>query len=119
MILGTLPSFATARPAASAAADASVGAPAALEDFTAILDAVIRERRAEAATALRRIVTLAISWGIPCPALSASLSYYDSMRTERLTANLIQAQRDFFGAHTYVRLDDPSLNVHTEWMQTS
>jgi 6-phosphogluconate dehydrogenase len=50
----------------------------------------------------------------PVPAFSASLAYYDSYRRERLPANLIQAQRDFFGAHTYERIDKPGI-FHTEW----
>ena len=50
------------------------------------------------------------------PAFSASLAYYDSLRTERLSANLLQAQRDFFGAHTYERVDRPAGQwFHTEW----
>jgi 6-phosphogluconate dehydrogenase len=67
--------------------------------------------------AWRRIVTTAINNGIPTPAFSASLAYYDSYRRERLPANLIQAQRDFFGAHTYERIDEPGKMVHTEWAE--
>jgi len=67
--------------------------------------------------AWRRVVTLAIANGIPTPAFSGSLAYYDSYRRERLPANLIQAQRDFFGAHTYERIDDPGKMVHTEWSE--
>lgn len=55
--------------------------------------------------AWRRIVTLCVATGVPCPALSASLSYFDSYRRENLPANLTQAQRDFFGGHTYERID--------------
>ena len=52
----------------------------------------------------------------PCPAFSASLGYYDSYRAERLPANLLQAQRDFFGAHTYERIDKPEGQFfHTDW----
>ncbi len=51
---------------------------------------------------------------MPCPALSASLDYFDAYRQERLPANLIQGQRDFFGAHTYQRIDKPGI-FHTEW----
>jgi 6-phosphogluconate dehydrogenase len=65
--------------------------------------------------AWRRVVTTAIQNGIATPAFSASLAYYDSYRRERLPANLIQAQRDFFGAHTYERSDAPGTFVHTEW----
>jgi 6-phosphogluconate dehydrogenase len=65
--------------------------------------------------AWRRVITTAIANGIPVPAFSASLAYYDSYRRERLPANLIQAQRDFFGAHTYERSDKPGIVVHAEW----
>jgi 6-phosphogluconate dehydrogenase len=62
------------------------------------------------------VVALAVSQGIPVPAFSASLAYYDSLRTERLSANLLQAQRDFFGAHTYERIDRPAGQwFHTDW----
>ena len=64
--------------------------------------------------ALRRVVTTAHELGIPVPGLSASLNYYDAYRSERLPANLIQAQRDYFGAHTYERIDKPG-KFHTEW----
>jgi 6-phosphogluconate dehydrogenase len=66
----------------------------------------------------REVVALAVSHGIPVPAFSASLAYYDSLRAERLPANLLQAQRDFFGAHTYERVDRPAGEFfHTEWPQ--
>jgi len=64
--------------------------------------------------ALRRCVILGCSTGVTLPAFSASLAYYDSYRRPRLPANLTQAQRDFFGAHTYERLDKPGA-FHTEW----
>jgi 6-phosphogluconate dehydrogenase len=67
--------------------------------------------------AWRRIVALGVSQGIPLPAFGASLAYFDSYRSERLPANLIQAQRDFFGAHTYERTDKPGV-FHTEWSAT-
>jgi 6-phosphogluconate dehydrogenase len=64
----------------------------------------------------REVVALAVSNGIPVPAFGASLAYYDSLRSERLPANLLQAQRDFFGAHTYERVDRPAGEwFHTEW----
>ena len=50
------------------------------------------------------------------PAFGASLAYFDSYRQERLPANLLQAQRDYFGAHTYERIDKPG-TFHTEWLQ--
>jgi 6-phosphogluconate dehydrogenase len=64
----------------------------------------------------RMIVAEACKAGIPVPALSASLAYYDAYRSANLPQNLTQAQRDFFGAHTYQRVDKPELGfVHTEW----
>ena len=64
---------------------------------------------------LRTVVSLGVLNGIPIPSLSASLSYYDSFRSERLPANLLQAQRDFFGAHGYERLDaEEGKLFHTE-----
>lgn len=65
--------------------------------------------------AWRRVVAAAAMQGIPVPALSSSLAYYDSYRRDSLPANLIQAQRDYFGAHTYERLDMPG-SFHTEWL---
>jgi 6-phosphogluconate dehydrogenase len=66
----------------------------------------------------REVVALAVQHGIPVPAFGASLAYYDSLRAERLPANLLQAQRDFFGAHTYERIDRPAGQFfHTEWPQ--
>ena len=64
--------------------------------------------------ALRDVVQTAVSAGIPVPALSSSLAYYDSYRTARLPANLTQGQRDFFGAHTYRRVDRDGV-FHTDW----
>jgi 6-phosphogluconate dehydrogenase len=64
--------------------------------------------------ALRDVVHTAVSAGIPVPALSSSLAYYDSYRTARLPANLTQGQRDFFGAHTYRRVDRDGV-FHTDW----
>jgi 6-phosphogluconate dehydrogenase len=63
----------------------------------------------------RRVVGLAQASGIPVPAMSASLAYYDSYRTARLPQNLTQAQRDAFGSHTYERTDRPGF-VHTDWL---
>jgi 6-phosphogluconate dehydrogenase len=64
----------------------------------------------------REIVALATINGIPVPAFSASLGYYDSYRSAVLPANLLQAQRDFFGAHTYERTDKPRGEFfHTNW----
>jgi 6-phosphogluconate dehydrogenase len=66
--------------------------------------------------AWREVVALAVTHGIPVPAMSASLGYYDAYRSARLPANLLQAQRDFFGAHTYERIDRPAGETfHTDW----
>ncbi|GLU05909.1 hypothetical protein SLE2022_229820 [Rubroshorea leprosula] len=64
--------------------------------------------------AWRRVVGLAISAGISTPGMCASLAYFDTYRRARLPANLVQAQRDLFGAHTYERIDHPG-SFHTEW----
>ena len=64
----------------------------------------------------RKVVALAARKGIPVPAFSTALAFYDSYRSERLPANLLQAQRDYFGAHTYERLDQPRGQFfHTNW----
>jgi 6-phosphogluconate dehydrogenase len=68
--------------------------------------------------ALRQVVQWAAISGIPAPAMSSALAYYDAYRTERLPANLTQAQRDYFGAHTYRRLDKEG-SFHTEWVDMS
>lgn len=65
-------------------------------------------------TAWREILSIAAKRGIPVPAFSASLDYFDSYRSDRLPQNLTQAQRDYFGAHTYERIDKPGF-FHTEW----
>ncbi|MBN8206935.1 NADP-dependent phosphogluconate dehydrogenase [Microbacterium esteraromaticum] len=64
--------------------------------------------------AWRRVVIAAATAGIPAPAFSSSLSYYDGIRADRLPAALVQGQRDFFGAHTYRRTDKPG-TFHTQW----
>jgi 6-phosphogluconate dehydrogenase len=64
--------------------------------------------------AWRSVIQAAVGAGIPVPAMSASLAYFDAYRTERLPANLTQAQRDFFGSHTYRRTDQDG-KFHTEW----
>ncbi|HSA39950.1 MAG TPA: NADP-dependent phosphogluconate dehydrogenase, partial [Mycobacterium sp.] len=64
----------------------------------------------------RRVVITATALGIPVPGFASALSYYDGLRTPRLSAALIQGQRDFFGAHTYGRIDaDPAARFHTQW----
>jgi 6-phosphogluconate dehydrogenase len=69
--------------------------------------------------AWRRAVALAVKTGVPVPAFSSALAYYDGYRRERLPANLLQAQRDYFGAHTYERIDKPRGQFfHTNWTGT-
>ena len=64
----------------------------------------------------RKLIATAVGVGIPVPALSASLSYFDSYRSAQLPQNLTQAQRDYFGAHTYHRTDRPNAGaVHSDW----
>jgi 6-phosphogluconate dehydrogenase len=66
----------------------------------------------------RRIVAIAMGQGLPVPSTAASLSYYDTLRRIRLPQNLVQAQRDFFGAHTYERTDREG-TFHTDWSQSA
>ena len=81
-----------------------------------LLDEYFRGIVQKCQTSWRRVVMEAVRLGIPVPALSASLAFYDGYRCERLPANLIQAQRDYFGAHTYERLDQPrGTFFHTQW----
>ncbi len=65
----------------------------------------------------RVAVSTAVEYGVAAPAFSASLAYFDSYRSARLPSNLLQAQRDFFGAHTYERVDKPGV-FHTEWIES-
>ncbi len=81
-----------------------------------LLDDEFRRSLRRAQTAWRRTINAAQQLGIPVPAMSASLAYFDSYRTANLPQNLTQAQRDFFGAHTYQRADKPEGGfVHTDW----
>ncbi len=66
---------------------------------------------------LRNIVSTAAQWGIPVPGMMAGLSYFDALRSAWLPANLIQAQRDYFGAHTYERVDEKG-TFHTKWTES-
>jgi 6-phosphogluconate dehydrogenase len=79
-----------------------------------LLDPYFREVIERGQARWRKVVATAVELGVPLPAFSSALSYYDSYRTDRLPANLIQAQRDYFGAHTYERIDRPG-TFHTEW----
>jgi 6-phosphogluconate dehydrogenase len=67
-------------------------------------------------SALREVISIAVKQGIPVPSFSSALAYYDSYRTETLPANLLQAQRDYFGAHTYQRVDKEGV-FYTNWME--
>jgi len=72
-----------------------------------------------AQAAWRRVVGRAARFGVPLPAMASALAFYDGLRTERLPANLLQAQRDYFGAHTYERVDRPRGEFfHTNWTGT-
>ena len=78
-----------------------------------------REAVASRQSDWREVVAQAVRSGIPVPAMSAALAFYDGYRTERLPANLLQAQRDYFGAHTYERVDRPrGERFHTEWTES-
>jgi len=84
-----------------------------------LLDPFFTKIIEEAQDSWRRVVSAAVQNGIPAPALSSALSYFDGYRNERLPANLLQAQRDYFGAHTYERLDKPRGEFfHTNWTGT-
>ncbi len=81
-----------------------------------LLDPFFEDAIRNAQAAWRRVVATAATLGVPMPATSAALTYYDGYRSERLPANLLQAQRDFFGAHTYERVDKPRGEFfHTNW----
>jgi 6-phosphogluconate dehydrogenase len=79
-----------------------------------LIDANIGDMVEERQTALRDIVQVATAWGLPIPGMMASLAYFDGYRSAWLPANLIQAQRDFFGAHTYQRVDRDGV-FHAQW----
>jgi 6-phosphogluconate dehydrogenase len=81
-----------------------------------LLDPFFAELVQKAQKSWRNVVTTAVKLGIPAPAISSALSFFDGYRSERLPANLLQAQRDYFGAHTYERLDKPRGEFfHTNW----
>jgi len=79
-----------------------------------MLDPYFKNVLDEAQDSWRRVVCLAAEYGIPASSFSSALAYYDAYRRDRLPANLIQAQRDYFGAHTYERVDKEG-SFHTEW----
>ena len=81
-----------------------------------LLDPYFAGEIAKAQAGWRRVCAAAVSQGIPLPAMTSALAYFDGYRTARLPANLLQAQRDYFGAHTYERLDKPRGQFfHTNW----
>ncbi|NLF25752.1 MAG: decarboxylating NADP(+)-dependent phosphogluconate dehydrogenase [Deltaproteobacteria bacterium] len=80
------------------------------------MDSFFRETLEKCQPAWRRVIVAAVQRGIPVPALSSALSFYDGYRCARLPANLLQAQRDYFGAHTYERVDRPRGEFfHSDW----
>jgi 6-phosphogluconate dehydrogenase len=87
---------------------------ASLENL--LLDPFFKSAVLKAQGGWRRVVTTAVKLGIPAPTIGAALAFYDGYRHERLPANLLQAQRDYFGAHTYERVDKPRGQFfHTNW----
>ncbi|MDD4033343.1 MAG: NADP-dependent phosphogluconate dehydrogenase, partial [Bacteroidales bacterium] len=81
-----------------------------------MLDPYFTKKLSAAQKGWRNIAALAVVHGIPAPSMISALTYYDGYRSERLPANLLQAQRDFFGAHTYERTDKPRGEFfHTNW----
>lgn len=83
-----------------------------------LLDSYFAEATAKAQKAWRDVVIAATQMGLPVIEFSNALAYYDSLRRERLPANLLQAQRDYFGAHTYQRIDKPlDQKFHSEWLE--
>lgn len=81
-----------------------------------LLDPFFKEKIESSQAGWRRVCATALTNGIPVPAFTTALCYYDGFRCERLPANLLQAQRDYFGAHTYERIDKPRKEFyHTNW----
>ena len=88
------------------------GRDAALPNL--MLDPYFRDRLRGGEAAWRRVAGMAVARGLPAPGITSALAYFDGYRSARLPANLLQAQRDYFGAHTYERVDRPGV-FHTEW----
>jgi len=80
-----------------------------------LLDDFFKTEVSRCAEGWRQVVSTCALHGVPAPALSSALSFLDGYRSERLPANLLQAQRDYFGAHTYALISDPNTFVHTNW----
>jgi len=84
-----------------------------------LLDPFFKDKIEKAEKAWRKVVAAAMLNGVPVPAMASALTYFDGYRSERLPANLLQAQRDYFGAHTYERIDHPRGQFfHTNWTGT-
>ncbi|KVG34330.1 NADP-dependent phosphogluconate dehydrogenase [Burkholderia ubonensis] len=79
-----------------------------------LLDPYFQDIAANYQASLREVVIAAVKAGVPVPAFASAVAYFDSYRSERLPANLVQAQRDFFGAHTFERTDKPG-SFHANW----
>ena len=89
-------------------------ADAKLENL--LLAPYFKKAVAKAQASWRNVVATAVRLGIPTPAFSSALAYFDGYRSERLPANLLQSQRDYFGAHTYQRTDREGV-FHTDWLR--
>ncbi len=83
-----------------------------------LLDGYFAALLRDSAAAWRRVVAAGVTAGIPLPAMGSALAYFDGYRSEVLPANLLQGLRDYFGAHTYERIDQPGRIFHTDWADT-
>ena len=84
-----------------------------------LIDDYFRDKLQGAQTGCRKVLSRAVETGVPMPAMGSALAFYDGYRSERLPANLLQAQRDYFGAHTYERVDKPlGEYFHSNWTGT-
>ncbi len=93
-----------------------VGAYSIEELANLLLDPFFTSKIHAAQAGWRRVIAAAVLGGLAVPAFATALAYYDGYRSERLPANLLQAQRDYFGAHTYERIDQPRGKFfHTNW----
>lgn len=80
-----------------------------------LLDSFFSKAVQDCQDSWRRVVSTGVQQGIPMPSFTTALSFYDGYRHEMLPANLLQAQRDYFGAHTYELLSNPGTFIHTNW----
>lgn len=81
-----------------------------------LLDAFLSQKIKENEGSLRKIVSIGVEIGLSTPGFATALCYFDAFRSQWLPTNLIQAQRDYFGSHTYKRIDKPG-TFHTDWEQ--